>query len=312
MLENRATPTKTIGHNLSSWVSQPVGLSFFVWATLLGNYFQEIILNKKAMNNEMPIGEAQNSQATKWYKKWWVILIGIIIVLPFFWIVIPVGLIWLIATKGKNWSKKTRAFIGATLVIFLVILIVAITSEDKDKQVGQSPIEKTEPRTDVKKEQQAVEPTKTTENVQVTEAPKQLEVKIPKYEIVYEIKGKRYDGAVNYILLIDPVNTQNDSFKEDMKNIVRHMVKEKGQKISVDILDDKSTLELFNESHYGKGTLDRILTKAELEKVGLHLIASFSGQLATDIYPNALSFFPGNFKNNPKIGKYVETIEFNP
>jgi hypothetical protein len=265
------------------------------------------------MNNEMPIGEAQNSQETKWYKKWWVILIAVIISLPFFWIVLPVGLIWLLATKGKNWSTKTRVLTGSVLLIFLTILLVNIASEDdKNKQTDKPSAEKTETRTDTQENQQVTEPSKNTPVAETAETPKRQEIKVPEYEIVYEIKGKRYDGGVNYIILIDPIKAQSDSFREDVKSIIKKIVQDKGSKISVDILDDKNTLELYNESHYGNGTLDRILTKQEMDRVGLHLVTSFSGELKTNLYMNTLSFFPGTFTDNPRVGKYVGTIEFNP
>jgi len=86
----------------------------------------------------------------------------------------------------------------------------------------------------------------------------------------------------------------------------------KGSKISIDFLDDRGVLELEYKSHYGANTLGRILTKPEMDKQGLHLVATFFGELATDIHPNSLAFFPSTFMDNPKVGKYVESMEFNP
>lgn len=105
-------------------------------------------------NQEMPTGEAQKNQEKVWYKKWWVILIGIIILLPFFWVVVPIGLIWLLATKGKNWSKKTRGLVGAGLVIFLIIIIASAGSDDgKKKEVARQETPTSQPQVQEVKEE---------------------------------------------------------------------------------------------------------------------------------------------------------------
>lgn len=254
------------------------------------------------MENRLnPAGEGE-SQKKEWYKKWWGIIIALII-----W---PLFTMWYITHK-TNWSKEKQGFAIIGVIILAIFIYGGSKSEDKPEQNKVAVSENKQP-------QQPTEEKILTQETK-TEAPQvsivennQPEIKIPKYEVVYEIKGKRYDGGINYIILVDPVNIKDDIFKEDIKNITKQLVKDKGSKISIDILDDKKTLELYNESHYGKGTLDRILTKQEMDMVGLHLVASFSGQLETMIYSNSLAFFPGTFTDNPKVGKYVQTIEFNP
>mgnify|MGYP001591345051 FL=1 len=135
------------------------------------------------------------------------------------------------------------------------------------------------------------------------------EVKTPKYQIVYELSNKRYDGGKNYYVLIDPVNLSSDSFKNDIKTIAKKIVTENGNKISIEIHDKKTTLDL-SYKQYGNMSLGRVLNQSELDERAIHLIADFSGDLETNIYLNSLSFFPGAFENNTKVGKYLETIEF--
>lgn len=118
--------------------------------------------------------------------------------------------------------------------------------------------------------------------------------------------------APSYFVLIDEVDLSNDKFKEDIKNLINKIVTEKGAKISIDILDNKSALDLFYKSHYGANTLGRILNKSELAQLERHSIASFSGELEIDIYPNSLYFFPSASTSTAKVGKYVEIIEYNP
>lgn len=135
------------------------------------------------------------------------------------------------------------------------------------------------------------------------------EVKTPKYQIVYELSNKRYDGGKNYYVLIDPVDLSSDSFKNDIKTIAKKIVTEKGKKISIEIHDKKTTLDL-SYKQYGDMSLGRVLNQSELDERAIHLIADFSGDLETNIYLNSLSFFPGAFEDNTKVGKYLETIEF--
>jgi hypothetical protein len=127
------------------------------------------------------------------------------------------------------------------------------------------------------------------------------------YEIV-----KRYDEAPSYIVLIDEVNLTNDKFKEDIKILINQIVTEKGAKISIDILDNKNALDLFYDSHYGANTLGRILNKSELSQLEKHCVASFNGELETDMYFNTLYFFPSASKSTAKVGEFVEIIEYKP
>jgi hypothetical protein len=139
-----------------------------------------------------------------------------------------------------------------------------------------------------------------------------ISVSIPKmkYKLVYESDKVRSDGGYSYYILIDPVDLSNATFKEDIKAIVKKLVSEKGNKISVDILDNSETLDLFYNSHYGVNKLGRILTKDELSEIALHSIASYSGDMDINIYKNTLYFFAGASKDHPTVGKYVEISEF--
>ncbi|MBI2257513.1 MAG: hypothetical protein HYU67_01270 [Flavobacteriia bacterium] len=132
-----------------------------------------------------------------------------------------------------------------------------------------------------------------------------------KYEIINEII-KRYDNSPHYIVLIDEVDLSNNKFKLEIENLINKIVTEKGAKISIDIFDNKNALNVFNKSHYVENTLGRILNKDELVQLEKHYISSFDGELETEIYPNTLNFFPSATKKNAKLGKYIETIEYNP
>lgn len=66
------------------------------------------------------------------------------------------------------------------------------------------------------------------------------------------------------------------------------------------------------ESSYDEASYQKVPTQKENAEDEIHNVAIFSGELKTNIYPNTLSFFPATFTDNKIVGKYVETIEFNP
>lgn len=258
------------------------------------------------MENRLnPAGEGQ-SQKKEWYKNWWGVIIALII-----W---PLFALWYI-TKKAQWSDEKKGFAIIGVIILTVIMFKSGgSSNSADKKVVQ--------KDEIKQEQQAVEtkapiqevkseipPANTAENTpQIVETAKQQEIKIPKYEIVHEVSGKRYDGGKIYYVLIDPVKLSSTSFKDDVKIIINNITKEKGAKISVNIYDKKTALE----SSYDEASYQKVPTQKENAEDEIHNVAIFSGELKTNIYPNTLSFFPATFTDNKTVGKYVETIEFNP
>lgn len=131
--------------------------------------------------------------------------------------------------------------------------------------------------------------------------------KIPDYKITYKVDGYRYDGGDKFYVLIDKIDLSNNDFKNEIKQIIKDLVSEKGGNISIDIYDDKNTLETAHRKNIDL----EILNNEEYEKESLHFIAGFSGELETGVYLNTLYFFPGASNDHKQIGKYVEIIEFN-
>lgn len=131
-------------------------------------------------------------------------------------------------------------------------------------------------------------------------------VQTKNYDIVYTITDKRYDGGVNYHVLIDPPNLKNSDFKNDIKQIVKKIVTEKGLKSSIDFFDTRESIELYYNSQ------TRVTTKQENEILAVHHVAAFSGDLETGLYRNTLAFFPETVRKDKTVGKYVDIMEFNP
>jgi len=200
----------------------------------------------------------------------------------------------------KPWYKKWWVI---TLLAVVGLIMLNPSSDKKSVTINQQPTPTQTPN-EAKTEPVSIE--NTSSNMLLAE-PKALD-----YKIVHEISNKRYDGGKNYFVLIEKVDLSTKNFKVEIRQIVDEIVKSKGEKISIEFVNDRNVLDLIYESHYGKNTLGRILTKEELEKIGLAEVASFDGKLDTGLYQNTLSFFPGIFKDNPTVGEYVETVEYNP
>lgn len=130
------------------------------------------------------------------------------------------------------------------------------------------------------------------------------------YKIIHEV-FIRHDRAPSYFVLIDKVDISNDKFMIEIKGIINKITKEKSKKISINFLDDKNALDLMYRSRYGANTLGRVLTENELKILARHNIAYFNGEL-DDVYFNTLAFFPSALGENPEVGKYVKSEEFNP
>jgi hypothetical protein len=258
------------------------------------------------MENRLnPAGEGE-SQKKEWYKKWWGVIIALVI-----W---PLFAIWYISQKTK-WNNTTKGFTIIGVIILAVLIYGGDKSENKqapnkEKVVAETnqPQQPTEEKAVAQETKTEAPQVNTAENNQSAQIAKQPEIKIPKYEIVYEVTGKRYDGAKIYYVLIDPINLKDDSFKNDIKTIIKKITEEKGAKISIDIFDKKTVLE----SSYNEASTQKIPSAKENIEAETHYIAMFSGELKTNIYPNTLSFFGSTFTDNKTVGKYVETIEFNP
>lgn len=218
-------------------------------------------------------------------------------------IVLIAGLINPSLFKEVFRKVPTRKMLATILIsIFFILLILVGVTAPKSEQKKS-----TENVSEVK--ESAIKKT-TQNNNDTAQAPK--EVKAFEYQIIYEADNIRSDGGKSYYALIKKIDLSNDAFKENIKIAVDKIVKLKGEKISIEFIQDREALDLFYQSHYGKNTLGRILTKEEIKKIGTALVAGFSGQLETYMYSNTLDFFPSATKDNSMVGRFIETLEYNP
>jgi Na+-transporting methylmalonyl-CoA/oxaloacetate decarboxylase gamma subunit len=177
--------------------------------------------------------------------------------------------------------------------LFTVLLIFTLNTISKAKVFKKDKI--------VTVKETKINPTK-----QPTKEP---DNKIPEYKILYETT-KRYDGGIDYYVLINKVDLKNSAFKKDIKSMIDELVEKKGKKISIEFHDNKRSLEI-NYRQFGKM---KGLPKTDEEKkiIERSFVASYSGDMEVGIFLNTLMYFPGAFKTSPEVGKYVEIISYNP
>lgn len=195
------------------------------------------------------------------------------------------------------WQNKIVRYIS-----YIVLFTIAGATVPKSAETSSSK-EENKPKIVIKTEEN------TTEQEPATA---QKEEPLIKYEIQEDLTTViRYDKAPSYFVLIDKVNLKNDSFVNEIERVINKIVSEKGGKINIDFFDDKKALELYYNSNYGIN-IGKLLNKSENNLLAQHSIASFSGENSADMHYNTLYIFPSASKDNPNVGKYVKTKEFNP
>ena len=196
------------------------------------------------------------------------------------------------------WQNKIVRYVS-----YIVLFTIAGATVPKSPETSSSK-EENKPKIVIKTEENAREQEPATA---------QKEEPLIKYEIQEDLTTViRYDKAPSYFILIDKVNLKNDSFVTEIERVINKIVSEKGGKINIDFFDNKKTLEFYYKSHYVTNTLGRSLNTSENNLLAQHSIASFSGENSADMHYNTLYIFPSASKDNPNVGKYVKTKEFNP
>ena len=195
------------------------------------------------------------------------------------------------------WQNKIVRYVS-----YIVLFTIAGATVPKSAETSSSK-EENKPKIVIKTEENAREQEPATA---------QKEEPLIKYEIQEDLTTViRYDKAPSYFVLIDKVNLKNDSFVNEIERVINKIVSEKGGKITIDFFDDKKALELYYNSNYGIN-IGKLLNKSENNLLAQHSIASFSGENSADMHYNTLYIFPSASKDNPNVGKYVKTKEFNP
>jgi hypothetical protein len=119
----------------------------------------------------------------------------------------------------------------------------------------------------------------------------------------------RFDEANSYLVLIPAVDLSSSEFKTNIEEVLSSLAsKAKTKKFSARIFDNNEALNYYLSSVVKKGAMN----KSGEKSLEAHLVAVYTGELSTNWAKYTLDFFPSAFTENSKVGKYVDTIEFEP
>jgi len=216
---------------------------------------------------------------------------------------------------------KTNKKIKFVIPILALILIFSFALACNGGSETSSTTEKTEETAQESEETEVAENIAEEETVEeeiIEEDNNNVNTEI-EYEIIYTLNHLRYDDGISYYVLINPIDLSDDTFKENIKEIIRKIVEEKGKKIDIEIFDKRSSLEngykdsKFDEAMNDLKGWENWFTDEISNDLAIHCIATFSGENDYDLYFNTLYFFIySGYAENSEIDKYVAIIQFNP
>jgi hypothetical protein len=193
------------------------------------------------------------------------------------------------------------------LVLFLIIVlfkIVLFSDTESEKSRRQSNFDAT-PATS------AVTQSATTQQAETTSARSSVESSSNRYRIVYAESSLRNDNGLYFFVLTDPVDLTNEYFISRIEAIVRSLVKANGNKITIDIFDNREALDV----QYKVWVLKEINEPLDKEQEALaerHQIASFEGGTILGPSSNTIILFPNATNKASEVSDLSRSYEFTP
>jgi len=210
--------------------------------------------------------------------------------------------------KQKTWdemSKQEKA-IGVIGMIAIPLLLIWFISSIVNSSHKTDVADTKQPEQAVVQEQpKTVEQPKATEKVDPKPATK------PKYNIAYLTPTARFDKKTTYYVVIDPVDTSNDSFKQTIKDIVSDIAKEKK---TVDF-----TATIYDNTTLASDDFNHVLATSDSEQANKsqHTIAMYNGGIdpntagtSSDDSAYIIAYYPAADKSTAIVGKYVATVQY--
>ena len=138
----------------------------------------------------------------------------------------------------------------------------------------------------------------------------------PQYSVIgtTAMSTMRYDGEPIYYVAMDPVNLTNDGFKQNVKLVAQALAKTKGDPdFSAKLFDDQAVAaETFARVSHPPLFQEPDEIRAAEASEGQHLVAIYSGGLATTPDPYVLRWYPDAVTGTPNVGQYVDFEQWKP
>lgn len=141
----------------------------------------------------------------------------------------------------------------------------------------------------------------------------------PKYEILSAPTNERFDKKPTDYVVIDPVDLNNDGFKQNVKLILRDMTKGRnGPNFSANFFDDEAVAKAEISKRKSPSGLTKNALDALYDQDEQHFVARYTGGInyeaeastANDAYN--IYWYPITSATSPKAGKYVGSEQWKP
>jgi len=134
----------------------------------------------------------------------------------------------------------------------------------------------------------------------------------PKYEVISKSTSHRADEKITYYVVMDPVDSSNDIFKQNAKLIVQAIAEgNNSPDFSVYIFDSAAAAEMII-SPYSIPITELNDIKAHKAEKDRHLVALYSGGFDIDTARAStadsayqLLWYPAASTDSPAVGKYL-------
>jgi hypothetical protein len=144
----------------------------------------------------------------------------------------------------------------------------------------------------------------------------------PKYRILWAPTNERFDNKPTDYVVIDPVDLNNDSFKQNVKLILREIATKShsrnGPNFSANFFDDEAVAKAEISKKKNPGGLTKNALDALYDQEEQHLVAHYTGGInfdadastADDAYN--IYWYPTTSTISPNADKYVGSEEWKP
>jgi hypothetical protein len=132
------------------------------------------------------------------------------------------------------------------------------------------------------------------------------------YEVVAIDSSLRNDDGFNIYVLIPSVDLTKNDYQARIENAIKEVAKKYGDKITVEIFDDKEALALHFDIWVTQDVLEAAVTPAQHDLLERHQIASYEGGLDSNPSTNSIILFPNSTNEVTEVSALSRHYEFKP
>jgi hypothetical protein len=145
-----------------------------------------------------------------------------------------------------------------------------------------------------------------------TEATTSIASDLKSFEVVAADSSLRDDDGYYVYVLIPLIDLAKNDYQARVENVIREVAKKYGDKITVEIFDDKEALALQFKIWVTKEVLEAAVTPEQHDLLERHQIASYEGGLDSNPSTNSIILFPNSTNEVTGVSALSRHYEFKP